>query len=119
MDVNIVLFDDFETLDAFGPAEVFGKLPEHFHLRYLSVSGDVINSTQGGKVWTDFLIPEEIEGILLVPGGKGARRLLWKDERTLNLSNIMPAIEGNLSFYGKKGFVVQVCDTVSLFCIRN
>ena len=42
-------------------------------------------STQGGKVWTDFLIPEEIEGILLVPGGKGARRLLWKDERTLNL----------------------------------
>ena len=52
MDVNIVLFDDFETLDAFGPAEVFGKLPEHFHLRYLSVSGDVINSTQGGKVWT-------------------------------------------------------------------
>ena len=85
MDVNIVLFDDFETLDAFGPAEVFGKLPEHFHLRYLSVSGDVINSTQGGKVWTDFLIPEEIEGILLVPGGKGARRLLWKDERTLNL----------------------------------
>ena len=39
MYVNIVLFDDFETLDAFGPAEVFGKLPEEFHIRYLSVSG--------------------------------------------------------------------------------
>ena len=44
MYVNIVLFDDFETLDAFGPAEVFGNLPEEFHVRYLSVSGDVINS---------------------------------------------------------------------------
>ena len=52
MYVNIVLFDDFETLDAFGPAEVFGKLPEEFHIRYLSVSGDVINSVHGVKVWT-------------------------------------------------------------------
>ncbi len=85
MNVNIVLFDDYETMDAFGPAEVFGKLPEAFHLRYISVSGDVINSTQGVKVWTDFLVPEEIDGILLIPGGKGARRLLWKDERSLNL----------------------------------
>ena len=56
MYVNIVLFDDFETLDAFGPAEVFGKLPEEFHIRYLSVSGDVINSVHGVKVWTDFLV---------------------------------------------------------------
>ena len=64
MYVNIVLFDDFETLDAFGPAEVFGKLPEEFHIRYLSVSGDVINSVHGVKVWTDFLVPEEIDGIL-------------------------------------------------------
>ena len=85
MYVNIVLFDDFETLDAFGPAEVFGKLPEEFHIRYLSVSGDVINSVHGVKVWTDFLVPEEIDGILIIPGGKGARRLLWKDERALNI----------------------------------
>lgn len=85
MNVNVVLFDDFETMDAFGPTEVFGKLPQHFHMRYVSVSGDVINSVQGVKVWTDFLVPDEIDGILLIPGGKGARRLLWKDERTLNL----------------------------------
>lgn len=85
MNVDILLFDDFETLDAFGPAEVFGKLPETFHIRYLSVSGDVINSAQGVKVWTDFLIPGEVEDILVIPGGRGARRLLWKDERSLKL----------------------------------
>ena len=25
MEVNILLFDDFDTMDAFGPAEVFGS----------------------------------------------------------------------------------------------
>ena len=36
MNINIVLFDDFETMDAFGPAQLFGKAPNHFQLRYLS-----------------------------------------------------------------------------------
>lgn len=85
INVNIVLFDDFDTLEAFGPAEVFGSLPNHFHPRYLSVSGDVINSAQGAKIWTDFLVPDEIDDILIIPGGRGARRLLWKDERALQL----------------------------------
>lgn len=85
MNVNIVLFDDFETMDAFGPAEILGKLPQHFHIRYLSVSGDVVNSVHGAKIWTDFLSPDEIDGILVIPGGKGARRLLWKDERALTI----------------------------------
>ncbi len=85
MNVNIVLFDDFNALDALGPAEVFGKFPEHFHIRYLSASGDVINSAQGLKVWTDSLRPEEIDGVFLIPGGKGARRLLWREEALLDL----------------------------------
>ena len=28
MKINILLFDKFETLDAFGPAEIFGKVQE-------------------------------------------------------------------------------------------
>ena len=39
MNVNIVLFDDFETMDALGPAQIFGEAPEHFYLNYLSVNG--------------------------------------------------------------------------------
>ena len=85
MDVNVVLFDDFDSMDVFGPAQIFGKLQKHYNLRYLSVSGDIINSAQGCKIWTDYLVPEEIEGVLLIPGGKGARRLLWHDERTLEI----------------------------------
>lgn len=85
MNVNIILYDDFDALDVFGSATVFGKVPEHFHLKYLSVTGDIINSVQGSKIWTDVLIPEEINGIVIIPGGKGARRLLWTDERSMKL----------------------------------
>lgn len=30
MEVNILLFDDFDTMDAFGPAEVFGSFAAAF-----------------------------------------------------------------------------------------
>ena len=33
---NVILFDGFETLDAFGPAEVIGKLPNTYDLHYFS-----------------------------------------------------------------------------------
>ena len=58
MEVNILLFDDFDTMDAFGPAEVFGSSPQHFHVNYLSVPGNIVNSMQGVKVWTEPLEPE-------------------------------------------------------------
>lgn len=79
MIVNIFLFDDFETMDAFGPAELFGKIPEHIYLRYISKNGGLISSTHGVKVWTEPLNPIEIEDILVVPGGKGAKRLFYLD----------------------------------------
>lgn len=83
MNVNILLFDDFEMLDAFGPAQIFGMAPEHFHLNYLSVKGGIINSSNGIKVWTEILIPEEVEDILVIPGGKGARKLLCLEQDSL------------------------------------
>lgn len=61
--------------DAFGPVELFGKLPQHFHVRYLSVSGDLINSVQGLKIWTDFPMDANwnrmfTAGIERIPGVK-------------------------------------------------
>lgn len=29
MVVNVFLFDDFEVMDAFGPVEILGRVPEH------------------------------------------------------------------------------------------
>ena len=83
MNVNIVLFDDFETMDAMGSAQVFGKAPEHFYLNYLSLNGGIINSSQGVKIWTEILIPQEVEDILVIPGGRGARKLLCLETKAL------------------------------------
>lgn len=85
MVVNFILFDDFETMDAFGPAQIFGAAPEHFCLNYYSAAGGIVNSRQGVKVWTEKLEPEKLEGILVVPGGRGARKVLYLEENTLNL----------------------------------
>jgi putative intracellular protease/amidase len=83
MYVNLILYDDFEEMDAFVPVSIFGCLRDEFSIRYLSMTGDVVNGSQGAKIWTDYLIPEEISGIVLIPGGKGARRLLARDQRFL------------------------------------
>lgn len=85
MNVNLVLFDDFELMDAFGPAQIFGMVPEHFHLNYLSVKGGIVNSSNGAKVWTEILIPDEAEDILVIPGGRGARKLLYLEQDTLKI----------------------------------
>ena len=53
MVVNVLLYDSFETMDAFVPVSILGKLPEHFYMNYLSASGGIINSSQDVKVWTE------------------------------------------------------------------
>ena len=85
MKVNIFLFDDFNAMDAFGPAEVFGKMPEHFYINYYSFKGDFVTSLQGIKVWTDHLTDTVTGDILIIPGGKGARCFLRKDDTSLKL----------------------------------
>lgn len=79
MEVNIILFDDFDSLDAFGVADIFGRAAGNFHINYLSVSGNIVNSMQGVKVWTEPLNTAQIRDIVVIPGGNGARRLLFQD----------------------------------------
>lgn len=83
MDVNIFLFNDFETLDVFGPVEVLGKV-EDYNLRYFSMEGGITTSSQGVKVLTEPYTDINSEGILLVPGGMGTRTLV-NHEETINL----------------------------------
>ena len=85
MKVNVLLFDDFDALDAFGVAGVLGKVPEFFQMNYVSVTGNIVNSMQGMKIWTERLELEQSGGILLIPGGGGARRLIFQDEETMKI----------------------------------
>jgi len=75
MNVNILLFSDFETLDAFGTVEVLGRM-EKCRLRFVSANGGIIKSSQGVPIVTEALENVDYSGILLVPGGQGTRHLI-------------------------------------------
>lgn len=76
LDLNILLFDNFETLDALGPAEVIGRLPEEYNIKCYSLNGGIVTSKQNIKIET--LPIADIVGnyILLIPGGQGTRQLV-------------------------------------------
>jgi putative intracellular protease/amidase len=88
MDVNILLFTDFETLDAFGPVEVLGHI-EEYRLRYISVTGGTITSRQGIKTITEDIKDADPYGILLIPGGQGTRSLVTDVEFIEKLSDMV------------------------------
>ncbi|WP_240184597.1 DJ-1/PfpI family protein [Enterobacter roggenkampii] len=73
MTIAVLLFDEFETLDAMGPVEILGMVPD-FRLRFISQSGGKIRSSQNVIVSTELA-----EGLhfdtLLIPGGEGTRML--------------------------------------------
>ncbi len=72
MRVNVLLFDDFETLDAFGPVEILGKI-EGYELHYGSLYGGEIISAQDTRIMTERIDLVNTDGLLVVPGGKGTR----------------------------------------------
>ncbi len=77
-DFNIILFDNFETLDAFGPAEIIGKMPGTYNLDYYSLHGKTVTSSHQVRVNTKPFADMNKEGILLIPGGMGTRTLVDK-----------------------------------------
>ncbi|WP_405005025.1 DJ-1/PfpI family protein [Kitasatospora purpeofusca] len=78
MDIVIPLFDDFEPLDAIGPYQILGYLPEAT-VRFVSAGGNgAVTDSIGGlrpAVPTRYT---DVEGcdVLVVPGGHGTRSLM-------------------------------------------
>ena len=73
---NVVLFDGFETLDAFGPVEIIGYLQEHYALGFYARQGGITTSDQQVKVNTLPFSAMDPSGILLIPGGMAVKRLV-------------------------------------------
>ncbi len=72
--VNVLLFPGFETLDAFGPAAILGRLPDA-RPRFVSARGGEIAGSRGVRVVTDPVGEADPDGALLLPGGIGTREL--------------------------------------------
>ncbi|MCI1858913.1 MAG: DJ-1/PfpI family protein [Sporolactobacillus sp.] len=75
MQINLLLFPDFETLDVFGPAEVLGHVADAT-LHYVSMAGGRVLSRQQVPVMTEPLAAADATGVLLIPGGRGTRTLV-------------------------------------------
>lgn len=71
---NVILFENFETLDVFGPVEVIGKLDQHYEIEFYSEKGGIVRSSQNARVESLSLAGIEEKGIALIPGGFGTRK---------------------------------------------
>jgi len=84
--LGIVIFDDVEVLDFAGPFEVFSVTNEHnnndlFNVILISVNEEIINAKNGLKVVSDSSVNDVNNlDILLIPGGQGARPLVYNSE---------------------------------------
>ena len=75
--LTALVFDDFETLDLFGPIELFGSLPNDFRIQFASMKGGIIHNHHGVALQTVAVTElAQQTNLLLVVGGKGARLLI-------------------------------------------
>ncbi|MEL7469972.1 MAG: DJ-1/PfpI family protein [Pseudomonadota bacterium] len=72
--VAIVVFPQFETLDALGPVEMFGMHRDQFEIRMVAEARGPVASTHGPEVVAaDAFQDGRSYDIVLVPGGPGTR----------------------------------------------
>lgn len=75
--VSAVLFEDFELLDVFGPLEMFGVLSAQFRITLVGPTEGPVRSAQGPEAIADIgYVDAPTSSVVLVPGGKGTRRLV-------------------------------------------
>ena len=72
--IGVVLFDQFELLDVFGPLEMFGVLRKSFEIHLLAERSGTVASAQGPRSVVDQTFDDAGSmDLLLVPGGRGTR----------------------------------------------
>jgi putative intracellular protease/amidase len=74
MNLTVLLFEDFETLDVFGPVEIFGRLKDTYQVSFCSFTGGLIKNEHGISIVTERIddLKKEVN-IFLIPGGHGTR----------------------------------------------
>lgn len=81
MNYYFLIFDRFESLDLFGPVEIFGRTADAL-LTYISMDGGMIAGAQGAEINTVKAGSLPPGSVLVIPGGMGTRTLV-NDSRFL------------------------------------
>lgn len=87
MNINILFFNNFETLDIFGPIEILSRI-YNSNLHYVSMQGGLIKSRQGYAVMTKKISTINSNGVLIIPGGQGTRTLINDEEFIVELKKL-------------------------------
>ncbi|MES1220093.1 MAG: DJ-1/PfpI family protein [Bacteroidota bacterium] len=72
--VAVLLFEEFETLDVFGPVEILGRLKDYYQVSFYSLQSGIVKNSHGISIITQSI--QDIRNgtdILLIPGGYGTR----------------------------------------------
>ncbi|SUD89859.1 DJ-1/PfpI family protein [Psychrobacter phenylpyruvicus] len=87
--ITALVFNDFETLDLFGPVEMLGSLKDNYSFQFCSIDGGLINSVHGVPLATTAIadLPNPTD-ILLVVGGFGTRQLVEDSQFLETLRNL-------------------------------
>jgi transcriptional regulator GlxA family with amidase domain len=82
--ISVVLFDGFELLDVFGPVELFSMVPDRLTVEFVGPEAGPVASSQGAEVIATSRYDAAVTpDIMLIPGGRGAWRLV-EDEAFLS-----------------------------------
>ena len=78
--VALILFEDFQALDVFGPLDAFDAanalVPGSYRLKLWSMADEVVRAENGTRVLSDGCIHAKLRpDTLIIPGGCGARTL--------------------------------------------
>lgn len=100
MEVGVLLFEDFETLDVFGPVEIIGRLKDLYTVTFYSLSGGPVRNSHGISILTEKLEPGHNDPeIFIIPGGLGTRTEV----------NNIPLIQAILKVAISSNYVLTIC----------
>jgi transcriptional regulator GlxA family with amidase domain len=107
-----VVFPGFETLDLFGPVQMFGTAPDHFDIFTVAERSGLTSSRHGQKITADHTFANDhTYDLLLIPGGPGtwdqicnADLLEWL-HRAANRAEIVMTVCTGTAFLAKTGLL--------------
>jgi transcriptional regulator GlxA family with amidase domain len=76
---NVILFENYEPLDVFGPIEVIGKLDKLYKIEFFCENAGIVCCSQNIKIETLSLAQMPETGVLFIPGGSGTRKEVSND----------------------------------------
>ncbi len=88
-EIVFLLFDNYETLDVFGPAEIFGRLTDLYTLKFYSLEGGIVTNRHQVPIMTEKLADINKKPFaFLIPGGLGTRVEVNNDKLITSIKDI-------------------------------